>query len=530
MIPRVAKLGTGFVGAGLYYMHDKREENVSATQARRPSAADYFLTDKGPLQTTQRVGFTATRNLATDDAMKALRQMAFTAAHAHDIRVAAVTAAAKAAGMSYEDYVKAANPFRGRKGQKPVYSLSLAWEPGDTAATKDNMLKAADEVRKALGLQDHQCLIIQHTDTKHPHIHLIINRVHPLTGRYASVANDRLKLSAWALDWEKRHGRVVCPAREPNLDKRRANAGEKAKARAHGDHRAKPGYVKNTGLPPSEIEFWNKHGSHNLAAVRAARSVYQKQDHDEYRLATARKLADVDLYHERANGSALRRIERTLSVLKGQAFVRSANKPSSALDVVFGAVRGAALGIVARIANRSDIAKLDKIKSQLKRERDIRRSEVYADRRQAFAKMQRIHAWQNWLDEKRCKTYRDSDTRDWRDRRDRWDLGKIKPPLFGTVDVTFYDVEESRNPRQAVEDRRKLNQPIEMRPISRNHPSSTRSPSLPQSPTKTDPPYVKRDADKHAARVAERAEKRTLERGTQRKVRKTGRKRRPRPR
>lgn len=34
-------------------------------------------------------------------------------------------------------------------------------------------------------------------------------------------------------------------------------------------------------------------------------------------------------------------------------------------------------------------------------------------------KMERIHAWQNWHDEKRCRSYRDSDTRDWRARRDR---------------------------------------------------------------------------------------------------------------
>ena len=63
----------------------------------------------------------------------------------------------------------------------------------------------------------------------------------------------------------------------------------------------------------------------------------------------------------------------------------------------------------------------------------------------AFQKMQRIHAWQNWLDEQRCRTYRDSDTREWRDRRDRWDVTKAKPPLFGSIDITFYDVDEARD-------------------------------------------------------------------------------------
>ncbi|MEO0619823.1 MAG: relaxase/mobilization nuclease domain-containing protein [Pseudomonadota bacterium] len=241
MIPRVAKLGTGFVGAGLYYMHDKREDNTQSSANARPSAAEYFLTDKGPAQSADRVGFTATRNVASNDAMAALRQMAFTATHAHEIRVAAVTAAAKAAGMTYDAYFKATNPFRGRKGTKPVYSLSLSFPPGDPHATKTNMLKAADEVRHTLGLQDHQCVIIQHTDTKHPHVHLIINRVHPKTGRFASVSNDRLKLSGWAQDWEKRHGKIVCPGRPHNQQVRQRNTDTKRAKRRNGNARAKAG-------------------------------------------------------------------------------------------------------------------------------------------------------------------------------------------------------------------------------------------------------------------------------------------------
>ncbi|MEO1650004.1 MAG: relaxase/mobilization nuclease domain-containing protein [Pseudomonadota bacterium] len=481
----MAKLGTGFVGAGLYYMNDKREAGATSedrTADKRPSAAEYFLSDKGPAQTADRVGFTATRNCASDDPMKALRQMAFTAAHSDDIRMAAVQASAKAAGLSYDDYVKQANPFRGRKGTKPVYSMSLSFPPGDPHATKDNMLKAADEVRNVLGIKDHQCLIVEHTDTKHPHVHLIINRVHPTTGKYASVSNDRLKLSEWALDWERRHGKVVCPSREPNQQQRAENREAKQAARAAGDCTAKSGYVKNRGLPQSEIDFWNEHGSANLSTVRAARSERQKRDWAEHHRVTASKLRDVDWYHERANGKALDRIDRTLRVLKGHAgqpSIGKRQKESSFLDRVFGAARGAAFGIVARIANRSDIAKLEKIKTQLRRERDIRRADVAKGRRQAAEKLKRIHAWQNRLDEKRCRTYRESDTRDYRKRRDRWDMGKLKPPIHGTVVSARYEVEESRNTRKAIEDRRKLNEPLEMKPIPRaDTPYAKRDPSV----------------------------------------------------
>lgn len=536
MIPRIAKLGTGFVGAGMYYMHDKRED---AAEAKRPTAAEYFLSDKGPAQTAERVGFTATRNCTGSDPMAALRQMAFTAAHAHEIRVAAVTAAARAAGMSYDAYVKAANPFRGRKGTKPVYSLSLSFPPGDPHATKANMLKAADEVRGVLGLGEHQCLIVEHTDTKHPHVHLIINRVHPRTGKFASLANDRLKLSDWALDWERRHGKVVCPAREPNRETRRDNAEVKRTARARGEPVKATGYVKNTGLPPSEIAFWNEHGSANLADVRAARAERQRRDYEQHKRVTARKFADIDLNHERANGKTLARIERTLKVLKGEAVIAKAGRekrPASLLDVMFGAVRGALHGIVARIANRTDIAKLERIKTEIRKERDIRRAETITERKRAFKKMERIHAWQNWLDEKRCKTYRDSDTRDWRARRDRWDMGKLKPPLFGTVISARYDIEEARDWRQAADDRRKMNEPIEMKPIPWGAAKSPEGPGTAARTTENRLPFVKRDPEQHARDVAERAKAKMAERAERERnrgktgARTGGRKRRPRPR
>ncbi|MEL6103854.1 MAG: hypothetical protein AAFR68_21400, partial [Pseudomonadota bacterium] len=157
-------------------------------------------------------------------------------------------------------------------------------------------------------------------------------------------------------------------------------------------------------------------------------------------------------------------------------------------------------------------------------------ADVAKGRRQAAEKLKRIHAWQNRLDEKRCRTYRDSDTRDYRERRDRWDMGKLKPPILGTVIQSRYDVEESRNTRQAIEDRRKLNKPLEMKPISRVEPKLAPEPNLPTEPTRQGVPYVQRDPKRHAEDVAKRAQARAAERGSRDRSRKTGRKRRPRPR
>ncbi|MEO0619824.1 MAG: hypothetical protein AAFZ01_11175 [Pseudomonadota bacterium] len=251
----------------------------------------------------------------------------------------------------------------------------------------------------------------------------------------------------------------------------------------------------------------------------------QKRDYEKYKRVTERKLSNVDRHHEAANGSTLRKIDRTLRTLKGQAPRRDAKKSASVMDIMFGAVRGAALGIAARIANRSDIAKLEKIKTQLRIERDVRRADVMAERRQAFQKMQRIHGWQNWLDEKRCKTYRDSDTRDYRERRDRWDMGKLQPPLFGTMISARYDVEESRDWRQATEDRRKLTEPLDMKPIERS--SDAPAPDVPTRPTAE---IGKKPLADREALIAKAAKERSASRPTPSRKRKSGRKRRPRPR
>ena len=89
MVPKVAAKGTSFKGAGLYYLHDKKA------------------------RTSERVAFTHTENLPTDDPDRAIKIMAFTAMHQNEI--------------------KAANggARTGRKLAYPVYTYSLSWAPDE---------------------------------------------------------------------------------------------------------------------------------------------------------------------------------------------------------------------------------------------------------------------------------------------------------------------------------------------------------------------------------------------------------------
>ncbi|MBY5974935.1 relaxase/mobilization nuclease domain-containing protein [Ferrimonas balearica] len=172
MVPKVAKSGASFKGAALYYLHDKQAN------------------------TNERVAFTVTVNLPTNDPDRAVGHMIETAELAQELK--------REAGLK-----------SGRKLQKPVYAYSLAWHPTE-APTKAEQIEAAKQTLAVLGLSNRQALIVAHTDREHPHVHVIVNRVCPETGRAAVTSQDRLKLSRWAEAYEKVHGKVFCDARVEN--------------------------------------------------------------------------------------------------------------------------------------------------------------------------------------------------------------------------------------------------------------------------------------------------------------------------
>ena len=140
MVPVLTEGGRSFKGAALYYLHDKRR----AGEAER-------LTD-------ERVAWTQTVNLPTDDAERGWRMMATTAMKADELKAAAG--------------IKAT----GRKLTKPALAYSLSWHP-DEAPTKAEQVEAAQETLKLLGLGEHQALIVCHTDEPQPHVHVIVNRL-----------------------------------------------------------------------------------------------------------------------------------------------------------------------------------------------------------------------------------------------------------------------------------------------------------------------------------------------------------------
>ena len=97
---------------------------------------------------------------------------------------------------------------RGRKLRNPYAHFTAAWPPGQ-APTRGEQLELADRALSALGLEDHLAVVIAHNDTDHAHWHLVVCKVHPDTGKAASLGRSGLRLSKVAEQWEREHGGIV---------------------------------------------------------------------------------------------------------------------------------------------------------------------------------------------------------------------------------------------------------------------------------------------------------------------------------
>lgn len=234
MIPRVGQGGSSFKGAGQYYLHDK------------------------DASTSERVVFTHTMNMHTNDPEKALKVMAWTAEHQKDLKFAGG--------------VKAT----GRKLEKPVYTYSLSWAPDETPS-KEEMVSAMTDSLKVLGMDDREVLMVAHSDTNAPHIHAIVNRVHPENGKAVSNSRDHLKLSRWAEGYERDQGKIRVQARVN-----------------HNARRDKGHFVKNQNLTREEYEWIKRQYARDPDIIREERKAQQEADEKQLQSRLIRRQGLVE--------------------------------------------------------------------------------------------------------------------------------------------------------------------------------------------------------------------------------------------
>ena len=222
----------------MYYLHDKREKGEAVRT------------------TADRVAWTHTHNLPTDDPEKAMKWMAYTSMNSDKLK--------EKAGVSK----------CGRKATAgSVYSFSLAWHP-DQEPQQQEMTDASLSTLEKLGLGDHQAVFVAHQETDHKHVHIICNLVHPVTGKTAKISHDRIALSEWAEEYERGHGKIYCEQRVENNQKRRELSEEKVKLkRQEEQHKHKAG--ERSSKPKTGIV---KHREERLERAAVIQDLYERSD------------------------------------------------------------------------------------------------------------------------------------------------------------------------------------------------------------------------------------------------------------
>ncbi|HVH08782.1 MAG TPA: relaxase/mobilization nuclease domain-containing protein, partial [Gemmatimonadales bacterium] len=75
-----------------------------------------------------------------------------------------------------------ATASRNVRVQKPAYQMVVSFAPDD-AVDRVVMERVADGLLDGLALGEHQALLVAHQGEPRPHLHMVVNRVHPGTGR-----------------------------------------------------------------------------------------------------------------------------------------------------------------------------------------------------------------------------------------------------------------------------------------------------------------------------------------------------------
>ncbi|MCI5042783.1 MAG: relaxase/mobilization nuclease domain-containing protein, partial [Donghicola eburneus] len=147
--------------------------------------------------------------------------------------------------------------------QKPFYHMAVSWHEQEQP-TDAQQIEAADYLLKALGLDDHQAVIAIHRDTAQAHFHIIVNTVHPQTGKVWSKSNDRLRVEKACREiellqgWSHDRGRcdfdvapdgavTLKPASKAN-QKKQADRAKGKRAKTSGDRK----FEKSAGFETFE--------------------------------------------------------------------------------------------------------------------------------------------------------------------------------------------------------------------------------------------------------------------------------------
>ena len=106
--------------------------------------------------------------------------------------------------------------------KSPVGHICISFHPDDTPRlTNDLMVELCEAYMKGMGIKDTQFLLVRHYDTKHPHMHLVFNRIDD-NGKLISDRNWYLKNEKVCKDIKTQYGLTFSRGKQNvNLDRLR---------------------------------------------------------------------------------------------------------------------------------------------------------------------------------------------------------------------------------------------------------------------------------------------------------------------
>ena len=100
-----------------------------------------------------------------------------------------------------------------RPCEQDCVHISLSWRPGEKPSQKE-MEAAAQTALRSLGMGNAKALFVAHNDEDYSHVHIVASKINPDTGRAYDLERSKIKLSDWALDYERERGGVINLRRE----------------------------------------------------------------------------------------------------------------------------------------------------------------------------------------------------------------------------------------------------------------------------------------------------------------------------
>jgi hypothetical protein len=118
---------------------------------------------------------------------------------------------------------------RTKKCVQDCLHFSLAWAPGEKPSQVE-MALAAHDALKALGMENAKAIFVAHNDEDYVHLHVVASKINPATGMAYDLTRNFIKLSEWALAYEREHGGIRCLGRQDMHELRSAIADRNAEA------------------------------------------------------------------------------------------------------------------------------------------------------------------------------------------------------------------------------------------------------------------------------------------------------------